>query len=95
MKGLSVKCGSTMKFEEMPMLTEKLKDQTEALEQVMYDTALFGRIWRWRYPFGRGGCVPDFTFDVVSYFDLVLSDLGSRSCQSGRHYLILVYRELS
>ncbi|KAG6364769.1 hypothetical protein INS49_006373 [Diaporthe citri] len=48
----------------------------EATEKIKYDTLLHSRFGRWRYPAGRGSHYPDFVFDAVPYFDLLLGDLG-------------------
>ncbi|KAI9761558.1 MAG: Guanine nucleotide exchange factor lte1 [Chaenotheca gracillima] len=43
---------------------------------IHYSTALFNRFGHWRYPYGHGSQFPDFVFDGVPYFDLLLRDLG-------------------
>ncbi|MCJ1403091.1 monooxygenase [Xylographa trunciseda] len=53
--------------------------QRQASERVMYDTALFNRFGKWRGPIGYGARVPDFVFESVSFFDLLLRDLGLQS----------------
>lgn len=50
--------------------------QHDAMEALKYDTLLHSRFGRWRYPAGRGSQFPDFVFDAVPYFDLLLGDLG-------------------
>lgn len=52
-------------------------------DRIQYDTALFNRFGRWRYPMGYGARFPDFVFDGIPYFDLLLSDLGLRSWRKG------------
>lgn len=47
-----------------------------AMEKLKYDTLLHSRFGRWRYPAGHGSQFPDFVFDAVPYFDLLLGDLG-------------------
>ncbi|MCJ1381655.1 hypothetical protein MMC17_004766 [Xylographa soralifera] len=59
------------------------KAQREATERVMYDTALFNRFGKWRYAMGYGTRIPDFVFDSVPFFDLLLGDLGLRSWRKG------------
>ncbi|KAL8730826.1 MAG: hypothetical protein Q9181_004517 [Wetmoreana brouardii] len=49
----------------------------------LYDTALFSRFVRWRYPMGFGTRFPDFTFDGLPYFDLLIGDLGLRKWRKG------------
>ncbi|KAL2284256.1 hypothetical protein FJTKL_08985 [Diaporthe vaccinii] len=48
----------------------------EAAERLKYDMLLHSRFGRWRYPAGHGSQFPDFVFDAVPYFDLLLGDLG-------------------
>lgn len=48
------------------------------LEEVMYDATLLTRFGKWRHPFSRADNLPDFTFDALPYFDLLLGDLGLR-----------------
>lgn len=50
--------------------------ETDALGKLMYETVLHNRFGRWRYPEGHGSQYPDFVFDAVPYFDLLLRDLG-------------------
>lgn len=54
---------------------------------IQYDTALFNRFGRWRYPMGYGARYPDFVFDGIPYFDLLLSDLGLRRWRKGWGWL--------
>ena len=49
----------------------------------LYETALFNRFGRWRYPMGYGARFPDFVFDGIPYLDLLLHDLGLRSWRKG------------
>ncbi|KAL1853218.1 hypothetical protein Daus18300_011866 [Diaporthe australafricana] len=48
----------------------------ESVKKLQYETLLHNRFGRWRYPAGRGSQLPDFVFDAVPYFDLLLGDLG-------------------
>lgn len=50
---------------------------------VFYDTALFNRTSRWRAPYGYGHSFPDFVFDGLPYFDLLLRDLGLKFWRKG------------
>ena len=52
-------------------------------DDIMYDTALFSRFGRWRCPRGQGARLPDFVFDAVPYFDLLLGDLGISGWRKG------------
>jgi len=56
-------------------------------DSIQYDTALFNRFGRWRYPMGYGARFPDFIFDGIPYFDLLLSDLGLRGWRKGWGWL--------
>ncbi|KAL2066717.1 hypothetical protein VTL71DRAFT_2789 [Oculimacula yallundae] len=48
------------------------RSQQEITDEVMLHTQ-----WgKWRYPCGYGACLPDFVFDGVPYFDMLLRDLG-------------------
>ena len=52
-------------------------------QDCLYETALFNRFGRWRYPMGYGAHFPDFIFDSIPYCDLLLRDLGLRSWRKG------------
>ena len=56
-------------------------------QSTLYETALFNRFGRWRYPMGYGARFPDFVFDGIPYFDLLLSDLGLPSWRKGWSWL--------
>ena len=56
-------------------------------QSTLYETALFNRFGRWRYPMGYGARFPDFVFDGIPYFDLLLSDLGLPSWRKGWGWL--------
>lgn len=48
------------------------KTNDEITDEIMLHTQ-----WgKWRYPTGYGANLPDFVFDAVPYFDLMLTDLG-------------------
>ncbi|KAI1750703.1 hypothetical protein F4782DRAFT_508584 [Xylaria castorea] len=48
-----------------------------------YETVLFNRWGRWRYPTDWGSRRPAFTFDAVPYFDLLQRDLGLNPHRKG------------
>ena len=53
-------------------LSRLAKTDEEVTQEVMLHTQ-----WgKWRYPIGYGASLPDFVFDAVPYFDLMLTDLG-------------------
>ncbi|MCJ1320380.1 hypothetical protein MMC15_005718 [Xylographa vitiligo] len=68
---------------DFPGLSGDAKARQEATERVMYDTALFNRFGKWRCAMGYGARAPDFVFDSVPFFDLLLGDLGLRSWRKG------------
>lgn len=45
-------------------------------EEIERSTILHSRFGSWRCPAGNGAHYPDFVFDAVPYFDLLLGDLG-------------------
>ena len=61
----------------------KTYDTKSLMEDLRYETALFNRFGRWRCPSGYGAKFPDFAFDGVPYYDLLLGDLGVRSWRKG------------
>ena len=63
------------------------KERQGSPDSVLYDTALFNRFGRWRYPMGYGAQFPDFVFDGIPYLDLLLRDLGLRSWRKGWGWL--------
>lgn len=52
-------------------------------ERRFYDAALFNRFGAWRSPYGLSRCYPDFVFDGIPYYDLLLRDLGLNSWRKG------------
>ncbi|KAL8997787.1 MAG: hypothetical protein Q9169_003036 [Polycauliona sp. 2 TL-2023] len=68
-------------------VTEKTPlDETLGTQGWLYETALFNRFGRWRYPMGYGARFPDFVFDGLPYFDLILQDLGLETWRKGRSW---------
>ena len=57
--------------------------QLNTTGDLRYETVLFNRFGRWRCPCGYGAKFPDFAFDGVPYYDLLLGDLGVRSWRKG------------
>ncbi|KAI0006977.1 FAD/NAD(P)-binding domain-containing protein [Xylariaceae sp. FL0662B] len=47
-----------------------------ATDRLQYETLLYNRFGRWRYPTEWGNKGPNFIFDAVPYFDLLQQDLG-------------------
>lgn len=50
---------------------------------ILYETALFNSFNLWRAPYGFGARYPDFAFDNVPFFDLLLRDLGLNPWRKG------------
>ncbi|KAH7308153.1 hypothetical protein B0I35DRAFT_442997 [Stachybotrys elegans] len=48
------------------------------MDQVHYETVLHNRFGKWRYPSGHGRLRPDFVFEAVPFFDMLMADLGLR-----------------
>ncbi|KAH8912947.1 FAD/NAD(P)-binding domain-containing protein [Coniochaeta sp. PMI_546] len=48
----------------------------KTIEEVRYETVLYSRFGKWRYPAGYGTRFPDFVFDALPYVDLLVRDLG-------------------
>ena len=46
---------------------------------VEYETILHSQFGAWRYPVGFGSRFPDFVFDAVPFYDLMLGELGINS----------------
>ncbi|KAB5540322.1 hypothetical protein GE09DRAFT_253769 [Coniochaeta sp. 2T2.1] len=62
-----------------PTTTSPKSDDTgkaKTVDDIRYETVLFSRFGKWRYPAGYGTRFPDFVFDAVPYLDLLLGDLG-------------------
>ncbi|KAJ9640056.1 hypothetical protein H2199_006290 [Coniosporium tulheliwenetii] len=52
-------------------------------DEVRWETMLHARFLRWRYPGGHGARFPDFVFDSLPYFDLLLGELGLGTRRKG------------
>ncbi|KAL8825907.1 MAG: hypothetical protein Q9191_004131 [Dirinaria sp. TL-2023a] len=73
--------------EQSSSYSGELQNVSASLDMMLYDTALFNRFGRWRYPMGYGAQFPDFVFDCIPYFDLLLRDLGLKSWRKGWGWL--------
>lgn len=62
---------------------EKEDEMSTETESLLYETALFNRFGRWRTPYGYGARYPDFVFDSLPFFDLLLQDLGLNGWRKG------------
>ena len=86
-KALTTSRGGSSELQLQAIAEADSKRADRAREEIMYDTALFGRFGKWRYPYGMGAKVPDYAFDAVPYFDLLLGDLGLKSWRKGWGWL--------
>ncbi|KAK3389146.1 hypothetical protein B0H63DRAFT_94822 [Podospora didyma] len=61
----------------LPPLAGSSDDAEEAktIDDLRYETVLYARFGKWRYPAGHGSQFPDFVFDALPYVDLLLRDL--------------------
>ncbi|KAL8826959.1 MAG: hypothetical protein Q9170_007203, partial [Blastenia crenularia] len=66
-----------------PICEKKVSESTSASPSWLYETALFSRFGRWRSPMGYGARYPDYVFDGLPFFDLLLGDLGLRRWRKG------------
>lgn len=65
-------------------MSDKLAiDPCRDVEDVHYQAALFNRFCYRRYPYGFGRRFPDFVFDAVPWFDVLLNDLGISVMRKG------------
>ncbi|KAB2568645.1 hypothetical protein DBV05_g12676 [Lasiodiplodia theobromae] len=55
---------------------QQQRAMSEISARVRYDAILHARYGAWRYPAGFGGVLPDFFFDTLPLFDLMLAELG-------------------
>lgn len=51
-------------------------DRLPSQEEIDYETVLHSQYVKWRHPIGYGPQFPDFVFDTVPYFDMILKDLN-------------------
>ena len=58
-------------------------DSGEKLRKLQYETVLFNRWGKWRYPTDWGNKNPNFIFDAVPYLDLLMRDLGLNRYRKG------------
>lgn len=86
---LSTTTASTTSRGREPLTTtngasrETKDEMTTETKGLLYETALFNRFGLWRSPYGYGARYPDFVFDCVPFFDLLLQDLGLNSWRKG------------
>lgn len=78
----------TLRSNEQPATTNgappKKDDQMRTeTERLLYETALFNRFGYRRSPYGYGARNPDFAFDALPFFDMLVQDLGLNSWRKG------------
>ncbi|KAK3385718.1 hypothetical protein B0H63DRAFT_186939 [Podospora didyma] len=54
-----------------------------AMDELRYQTVLYNRFGKWRYPTDWGSKAPNFIFDAVPYLDLLMKDLGLEVYRKG------------
>ncbi|KAG8533981.1 uncharacterized protein KY384_001724 [Bacidia gigantensis] len=52
-------------------------------DSFFYEAALQQRFFKWRAPYSYGSLYPDFAFDGIPYFDMLLRDMGLRHWRKG------------
>lgn len=88
-RSLSVTSAAKMSRSKEPLVTtngsshEKDGEMIIETESILYETALFNRFGVWRSPYGFGARHPDFVFDALPFFDLLVQDLGLNSWRKG------------
>ncbi|GME45589.1 putative flavin-binding monooxygenase-like protein [Neofusicoccum parvum] len=68
---------------EVPATSFASSNRQALADRVAYEAVLHARYGRWRYPLGFGAVIPDFLFDALPYFDLLLAELGLRRWRKG------------
>lgn len=63
--------------------SQRSEPSSSSLEDIQYETILYNRFGRWRYPADHGAKFPDFVFDVVPYMDVMMADLGLQVHRKG------------
>jgi hypothetical protein len=59
-----------------PAVMPTASGEGKSLDDIRYETVLYSRFGKWRYPAGYGTRFPDFVFDALPYVDLLIGDLG-------------------
>ncbi|KAK5654486.1 hypothetical protein OQA88_7114 [Cercophora sp. LCS_1] len=59
-----------------PAKPRKGVGETKTIEDLQWETVLYSRFGKWRYPAGHGSQFPDFVFDAQPYVDLLIGDMG-------------------
>ncbi|KAB8339316.1 hypothetical protein FH972_022249 [Carpinus fangiana] len=59
-----------LKFSEDTVASKPVDDR------IAYESALWSAYVRLRFPYGYGAKIPDFEFEQVQYFDVLMQDLG-------------------
>ncbi|GME58994.1 hypothetical protein GTA08_BOTSDO08137 [Neofusicoccum parvum] len=69
--------------------TKENQAREEISARVKYEAILHARYGLWRYPHGFGAVMPDFFFDSLPMFDLMLSELGLRRWRKSNFFMEL------
>ncbi|KAL1637776.1 hypothetical protein SLS56_000331 [Neofusicoccum ribis] len=69
--------------------TKEKQAREEISARVKYEAILHARYGLWRYPHGFGAVMPDFFFDSLPMFDLMLSELGLRRWRKSNFFMEL------
>ncbi|KAI0517020.1 hypothetical protein F5B22DRAFT_605910 [Xylaria bambusicola] len=77
--GLWISAHFSGMLEVDPAKTLDAGDDGTSLAKIQYETVLYNRWGRWRYPTDWGNKNPNFVFDAVPYLDLLQHDLGLKS----------------
>lgn len=72
-------CASVQSLWISAFLDGKLTRLPATDEEITKETVLHTQWGKWRHPTGYGASLPDFTFDALPYFDLLLHDLGLKA----------------
>lgn len=59
-----------------PAVMPTITGEGKSMEDIRYETVLYSRFGKWRYPAGHGTRFPDFVFDALPYVDLLVGDVG-------------------
>lgn len=66
---------------------EELHEIKSIENDILYEAALFNRFGAWRSPCGFSMYYPEFVFDGIAYYDLLVQDLGLNNWRKGWGFL--------
>lgn len=79
-------CADTQALWIAAFFDGKLDRLAATEDEVSKEVVLHTNWGKWRYPTGYGASLPDFVFDAVPYFDLLLNDLGLKALRKKGTY---------